>query len=661
MIVKKIPNPRKPSLKATRIGTLLDYIGCLMDEKLELRFATGDFLTESSQGQRAEMIALASEATRSKDPIDHWLLSWKAGEQPSEAHCREAVEILKRTLGMSADHQAICALHRNTENLHLHVVVNRTDPQTFRVADNGWSIDRGHQALAEIVQRQGWEQEVHALYGAGEGASRQNRLVLQPGTKARDFENATGAKSAERVAIEEVPLLLRAARNWNDVHYSLAAKGIRFEQKGSGALIWVGDTAVKASTIGREFSRKRMEERFGLFEPTGETNAPRAREQVSEPLRETPGGQWAAYRGLFDARSIEKTEAQRGLRASHRQARTEQLADFRRERNDLYSDGKWTGVSLNVARSLVAADQAKRKVALSSQHKMERDALSERLGVRSTYEGFLRARGEKQSAELWRYRSLSSEVAFVSGDGAEELISRDIRNFDMRVEHGSGKRGAFIAYYAHARPEIISFADRGKRIDIYQTSDQAAVLAALQLGSHKWGVLTVAGSAEFQLLCVELANEYGFRIQTAYPAPQAIHTQEVACQANDRSSASTSYDLHRRDILDKVTVQNPSQLDWMISVRMRVTGHGQDAIANALLTHVGPERLLENRDWTLYAERTSEAVFGPRGDRESDRLRDRVDRWLALERKNSPDRGLQISEKREQFASKQLREVELGD
>jgi hypothetical protein len=41
------------------------------------------------------MIALAEEATRSKDPVDHWLLSWKEGEQPTHAQCREAVNTLR--------------------------------------------------------------------------------------------------------------------------------------------------------------------------------------------------------------------------------------------------------------------------------------------------------------------------------------------------------------------------------------------------------------------------------------------------------------------------------------------------------------------------------------------------------------------------------------
>ena len=61
------------------------------------------------------MIAVAMEAPRSKDPVDHWLLSWKEGEQPTEKQCDEAVRILKTHLGMNSEHLAVFALHRNTD------------------------------------------------------------------------------------------------------------------------------------------------------------------------------------------------------------------------------------------------------------------------------------------------------------------------------------------------------------------------------------------------------------------------------------------------------------------------------------------------------------------------------------------------------------------
>ncbi len=178
---------------------------------------------------------------------------------------------------------------------------------------------------------------------------------------------------------------------------------------------------------------------------------------------------------------------------------------------------------------------------MSSQHKAERDVLSARLGVRSTYEGFLRVGGQKQAAELWRYRNSPEEAAFATGDGTEELIRRDIRDFDMRVEHMAGKSGVFIAYYAHTRPEALSFADRGKRIDIYQASDQAAVLAALQLGSQKWGVLTITGPAEFQLLCAELAKEHGFCIQNIPLATQLPRASGLSHEVDGQSLPPTPY------------------------------------------------------------------------------------------------------------------------
>jgi hypothetical protein len=161
MIVKYIANPKAQSSKASRIGSLLDYIeadGRADAQKAEYIGADGNFYSDSQQGQRAEMVALAMEATRSKDPVDHWLLSWKEGEQPTQAQCNEAVEILKRHLGMNESHLAVFALHRNTENYHLHVVLNRVNPVTMRVEDKGWCIDKAHKAIAELSTRRAGKQ-----------------------------------------------------------------------------------------------------------------------------------------------------------------------------------------------------------------------------------------------------------------------------------------------------------------------------------------------------------------------------------------------------------------------------------------------------------------------------------------------------------------------
>ena len=61
------------------------------------------------------MIALSQEAVRSKDTINHYVLSWREGEQPSPEQVEEAVSIFMDELGVK-DHQAIYGLHADTDN-----------------------------------------------------------------------------------------------------------------------------------------------------------------------------------------------------------------------------------------------------------------------------------------------------------------------------------------------------------------------------------------------------------------------------------------------------------------------------------------------------------------------------------------------------------------
>lgn len=58
----------------------------------------------------------------------------------------------------------------------------------------------------------------------------------------------------------------------------------------------------------------------------------------------------------------------------------------------------------------------------------------------------------------------------------------------------------------------VSFTDHGRRIDVQEAHDEAATLAALQLGVAKWGKVTVYGSDHYKAMCVRLAAEHGIRL-----------------------------------------------------------------------------------------------------------------------------------------------------
>jgi hypothetical protein len=637
MIVKYIANPKSISSKASRIGSLLDYIGSNARDamqKVECISASGSFYAESMQGRRAEMVAVAMETKRSRDPIDHWLLSWKEGEQPTVMQCDQAVDVLKKHLGMNEEHLAVYALHRNTENYHLHVVLNRVDPTTFLVSDKGWCIDRAHKALAEIVHLQGWERETNSRYNvdrSGEIYVTSRSRERQPRSNARDKENATGEKSCERVAIEKATPILANATSWEQAHNDLNRVGMRYELKGSGALLWVNDQPVKASVIGREFSRKRMEERLGPFQSDDSRSI--TTEQAPRQVEALHGSNvelWPEYRKLIASHREDKESSQTQQRVMHRTQREAQAAIFCKERSGVYQNGKWSGAALSVARSLVASDHAKRKAQLSEQHKQERDVLRFQLGKRPTFEQFLIARGDQQLAKAWRYRQTHVEQAVLSGEGDEQPLKHDIRDF---VANAQDRRNG--VHYSKKDSQEISFTDQGRRIDVWRMSDEASVLAALQLGAQKWGTVTVTGPTEFKLLCAEIAVKHGIRInnpelQDALVNPMCA-TPSLVNEPNKSASPSSSYQSHKIDILNRMEVQNPSRLDWMIAVRMRVTGHSQEIIANMLKENAMVGRAAENRDWSNYADRTAEAVFGPRGDRECATNQPRAFAWANVE------------------------------
>ncbi len=253
MIIKKLKRTSFKKSKAVMIGGLVDYILAEHDDrgKDKLAYAgSRNFLTTTVVAQKREMISLAEESIQSRMPVTHWILSWQENEQPSREQVDEAVSLFLRGMGL-AEHQTIYALHKNTGNYHLHIVVNRTHPYTQKVIQPhlGFDINEAHKIVAEIEHRQGWASQMNARYRVNEQGyvvkNLQRRERVKPKPKAEDFESATGEKSAQRIAQERGHAVIQSATCWEELHAGLDAAGLRFVRKGSGAVIFVGDTAVK--------------------------------------------------------------------------------------------------------------------------------------------------------------------------------------------------------------------------------------------------------------------------------------------------------------------------------------------------------------------------------------------------------------------------------
>nr|AWD72320.1 conjugal transfer relaxase TraI [Polaromonas sp. W10N] len=244
-----------------------------------------NFITDDLQSQTLEMVALAHEAVRSKDPIDHYVLSWQEGEQPTIKQAREAVQMAMKHLGLEG-HQVIWAMHADTDNVHIHIEVNRVHPETFKVVEinKGFQRNAIQQAAAIVEKVQGWKTHDKARFKTDElghlitdsktklpqvftAADKQK----EPTGQVKDKEIQTGEKSAQRIGIEQAAPIIAAATSWKQLHAELEKVGIEYRRDGSGAKLFINNTAVKASdVVDRKNNFGALQKRIGLYQSSNQ-------------------------------------------------------------------------------------------------------------------------------------------------------------------------------------------------------------------------------------------------------------------------------------------------------------------------------------------------------------------------------------------------------
>jgi hypothetical protein len=185
--------------------------GVIPGEKV-IAFGSRCFEGSSLADWQIEMIAVASRAPRSADPLEHVVLSFRCGEFPTAEQSEEAVSLFLDVLG-GAECQAIWSLHGNTDNAHVHLLLNRIDPLSGRATSlgAGWDIDAMHRAVALIEAHQGWASERKSRYfvedeqlvrrDTGEVVGRTSDYGIKPARMAPVADEDVRASSKSETAL----------------------------------------------------------------------------------------------------------------------------------------------------------------------------------------------------------------------------------------------------------------------------------------------------------------------------------------------------------------------------------------------------------------------------------------------------------------------------
>jgi len=192
----------------------------------------------------------------------HLVVSFNQDEKPSIEVLNAIEDRLCDALGYE-EHQRVSAFHVDTDNPHLHIAINKIHPKTHNIHDPY----RDYLILAKTCI------ELEKQYGLIPDNHTPKHTVDHGNIKS--IEAKTGIKSLLTYVQENCLEQLQKAQSWTDIHQDLGKYGLEIKLRGNGLVIIAKDknnkpikgAHIKASSLGREFSKSKLEAKLGEFEP----------------------------------------------------------------------------------------------------------------------------------------------------------------------------------------------------------------------------------------------------------------------------------------------------------------------------------------------------------------------------------------------------------
>ena len=464
-----------------------------------------------------EVLATQHINTRAKsDKTYHLIVSFRAGEQPSADTLKAIEERISAGLGYG-EHQRISAVHHDTDNLHVHIAINKIHPTRHTIHEPYYP----HRTLAELCE----------VLERDYNLERDNHIPNQRGAAARaaDMERHAGVESLvgwiKRECLEEI----RGATSWAELHQVMRDNGLELRARGNGLVIEAGDgTTVKASTLARDLSKSALEARLGGFEAAPEcqeAHAKRSYQKRPVRLRIDTTELYARYK-----------DEQKTLTA----ARAEALAKAKRQKDRAIENAKKKAAAKRAAIKLTDGRLTKKLLYAQVRASLgaDLDAIRKHYEQERAkhYQGFQRqpwADWLKQQATQGNAESLA---ALRARDAAQGLKGNTIdgqgqpRPGDAPVIDNITKKGTII--YRAGRSAV---RDDGDRLQVSREADRDGVQAALRMALAKYGErITVTGSPEFKAQIIWAAADA--KLPITFTDPGLERRRRALIQQADQAS-----------------------------------------------------------------------------------------------------------------------------
>lgn len=235
-LVQYLTNPQEKSERVNQVTVT----NCYTDE---LTAALLEIQNTQEMNKRAK-----------SDKTCHLVLSFPEDERLSLADLNTIEEKFCEALGF-ASHQRISVVHDDTNNLHVHIAINKIHPKKLTIQNPYYDYKKVASLCEQVEQEYGLTQVNHKT------------KIDKTDSVIQDIETKAGIESLLGWIRRECLDDIKCAGTWRILHEVLKNHGLTIKERGNGfVLVSSSGVAVKASSIDRSLSRGNLTKKMGAFE-----------------------------------------------------------------------------------------------------------------------------------------------------------------------------------------------------------------------------------------------------------------------------------------------------------------------------------------------------------------------------------------------------------
>lgn len=617
MIAHRINRERKASSPARLIKYMVAAKGGIDPTSWE---RTADYILDSANGTTegekvasyrvtncgtddpadAAILIQATQAanTRSKaEKTYHFVYSFPPGEQPDLETLHAIEDELCAAIGLD-EHQRVSAVHIDTDNLHVHVAINKVHPTGLQNIEPYYDQFRLMEACERLEVEHGLQRTFHGLEAKQRHQNRDIELLpekapeqrdslfrehlrnaydlsiseppeaktlnglrklsdtrlqkqsadkaepVRIGAKVASVEAQSGIETLTGYAARELAPAMRQATSWQELHDAATEHGLEVRQRGAGLVIGEPDLGIwaKASNVGRDLSMKTLTDRLGLFQPSERQAEAKANRKRYEPRPRRPDNPTTA--GLFNQYQRERQAAILARRQGLDQIKRESAAFnaqvrqwSQTERMLLKVAGKGPTKRLMYGTIKQQADASRQKNRQSADAR--RQALFKQTTM-PTWADWLTQQAERGNAEaLAVLRDREERTRRWNG----ELLTADRADKAKAVVldklKPKARKDGTMTYSTIDGGMVI---DRKTHVQA-QKATTGAALVALELASKRFEgqALIVEGTDEFRLEVAQLAGMHGLKVTFTDPAMEQMRRETAEHKEMEKAFQTEVY------------------------------------------------------------------------------------------------------------------------